>query len=152
MPAKRAKASATLTRSGSANGSAVAPAPGERPRARRLGRQRQQRRAVVHQRLVGRAGAIPFQQGELGMVQRPALAVAPDPGEFEDPRLAGRQQLLAGELRRGAQVERRARAVGADRLGGEGVQVRLVAGRDLQGRGLDLDEAPRLEPAAHGAR
>ena len=34
------------------------------------------------------------------------LAVAEHAGEAEDPRLARRQQLLAGELRRGVQVER----------------------------------------------
>ena len=55
-------------------------------------------------------------------------------------RLAGRQQLLAGELRRGVQIERRARPVRPDRLGREGVQMRLVAGRDLQRRRFDLDE------------
>jgi hypothetical protein len=44
-----------------------------------------------------------------------------------------------------------ARAGIADRFGGEGVQVGLVAGRDLQGGRFDLREALLLEPAAHGA-
>ena len=36
----------------------------------------------------------------------------------------------------------------ADHLGGEGVQMRLVAGRDLQGTGIDLDEILCRQPAA----
>ena len=39
-----------------------------------------------------------------------------------------------------------ATAVGGDRFGAEGVQVRLGAGRYLQGGGLHFDKAPRLEP------
>ena len=62
-------------------------------------------------------------------------------------RLAGGQQLLAGELGRGVQIERATAAVRADQLGGKGVQVRLVAGRDLQDGGIDLDEALAVEPA-----
>ena len=73
-------------------------------RARRLG---QQRRAILHQRLVRLVRPVPFQHGEFGMMQRAALAVAEDAGEIENPRLARRQQLLAGEFRRGAQIERR---------------------------------------------
>ena len=75
----------------------------------RLRGERQDCRAVLHQALVGLVGAIPLQHGEFRMVQRAALAVAEDAGEFEDPRLARRQQLLAGEFRRGAQIERRVR-------------------------------------------
>ena len=48
--------------------------------------------------------------------------------------------------------KRRGLARGGQGLGGEGVQVRLVAGRDLQGGRLDLLEAPRLEPGAEGPR
>jgi len=80
------------------------------------------------------------------MVQRSALSVAPDLGEIEDPPLARRQQLLAGEFGRGVQVERRPLARRVDELGGERVQVGLVAGRDLQRRGLDLDEVALFEP------
>ena len=75
------------------------------------------------------------------MVQRPALAVAEHAGEGEDPRLAGGQELLAGELRRGVQIAPAAGAVGRGELGREGVQMGLVARRDLQRRGLDLEEA-----------
>ena len=71
-------------------------------------------------------------------MQRPALAIAEHGREREDALLARRQQLLAGKLRRGVQVERPARAVGPDQLRCKGVQVRLVAGRDLQRAGLDL--------------
>ena len=38
----------------------------------------------------------------------------------------------------------------ADGGGGEGVQVRLVAGADLQGGGVDLDEVAVCQPAAQG--
>ena len=65
-------------------------------------------------------------------------------------RLAGRQQLLAGEFRRGAQIERLPLAAGPDQLGREGVQMGLVAGRDLQGRGLDLDETGLLRTRRAG--
>ena len=133
MPAKRANASATVIRSGAANGSARAAAKAQGFGPGGCGGQRQEGGAVIHQRLVRFARAVPFQQREFRMVQRAALAVAKYPGELEDPPLAGRQQLLAGELRRGAQIERRGRAaVGGRKRGGEGVQVRLVAGRDLQ--------------------
>ena len=117
--------------------------------ARRLG---QQRRAVVHQRLVGLVRPVPFQHGEFRMMQRAALAVAEHAGEIEDARLAGRQQLLAGEFRRGAQIERLPLAAGSDQLGGEGMQMGLVAGRDLQGGGLDLDEIARGEPGPQSGR
>ena len=79
-------------------------------RARRLGHQR---RAVVHQRLIRLVRPIPFQHREFGMMQRAALAVAEHAGEIEDARLARRQQLLAGEFRRGAQIERRRSPPGA---------------------------------------
>ena len=75
-----------------------------------------------------------------------ALAIAEHAGEGEHPRLAGGQQLLAGELRRGVQVARRALAARADKLGRERVQMGLVAGRDLQRRGLDLEEAAAAKP------
>ena len=126
-------------------------AEGQQPGAGALGRQSHQVRAVGHQRLIGGAGPIPFQQGELGMVQGTALAIAPYPGEIEDLGFARRQQLLGRELRRGVQVERRAFAAHTDCFGGEGVQVSLVAGRDLQRRTLDFQEALRLEPVAEGA-
>ena len=58
----------------------------------RFRRPRQDRGAVGHQRAVGLAGAVPFEQGEFRMVQRAALAVAEDLGEFDDPALAGRQR------------------------------------------------------------
>ena len=86
------------------------------------------------------------------MMQRAALAVAEGAGEFEDARLARRQELLAGELRRGAQVERLPLAAGPDQLGGEGMQMGLVAGGDLQDRGFHFDEVPSAKPSPHGRR
>jgi len=81
-------------------------------------------------------------------MQRPALAVAKHPGKLEDAPLPGRQEFLAGEFRRRAQMERHARAVGGHQLGGEGMEMGLVARRSLQDRGFDLDEIPRLQVAA----
>jgi hypothetical protein len=82
------------------------------------------------------------------MVQRAALAVAEDVGETEQARLARRQQLLAGEFRRGVEVERLAAAIGQNRLRGEGREMRLVAGGDLQRGGFDLDEIALGKPRA----
>ena len=80
------------------------------------------------------------------MVQRPALAVAEHMGDAENSRLAGRQQLLAGELRRGVEIERRARAAGR-----RPARSRRRAGAprcraNLQRRGLDLEEAAPAKP------
>ena len=113
-------------------------------------RLRQDGGAVGHQRLVRLAGTIPLDEREFRMMQRAALAVAERLGEFDDAALAGREQLLAGELRRGAQIKPCRGAVGRFEHGGEGVQVSLVARRDLQGPGLDLDEIMRGKPGAQG--
>ena len=76
-----------------------------------------------------------------GWCSGPRSRLRIDVGEGEQPRLAGGEQLLAGELGRGVQIEpARAAPSGPIELGREGVQMRLVAGRDLQDRGLDLDE------------
>ena len=125
-------------------------APGQDLGAQGVGRQGQQMGAVLHQRLVGRVRPVPFQQGEFRMVQRPALAVAPHPGQIEDLRLAGRQQLLGRELRRGVQVQDRATPIRPNGLCRKGMQMGLIARRDLQGGRLHLGEALVLEPAAHG--
>ena len=102
------------------------------------------RHAVVHQQLVLAMRPVPFQHGELRMVQRAALAVAEAAGELEDAPFAGRQQLLAGEFRRGAQ-EAPVAAGGRRHFRPHGMDVGLVAGGDLQDRGLDLDEFQHRE-------
>ena len=84
------------------------------------------------------------------MMQCPALAVAEDFGKFDDSSLARGEKLLAGELRRGAQIEPLRRAVRRRDCGGESVQMRFVAGRDLQGAGLHLDEAVSGKPGPQG--
>ncbi len=127
MLAKRANASATVSRSGSANASAVRPRNVKVLRPRGFRRQRQDRGAVGHQGLIRLAGAVPFEQGEFRMVQRAALAVAEHLGEFDDAALAGRQQFLAGEFRRRAQIKLRRRAVRGRERRGEGVQMGLVS-------------------------
>ena len=79
-------------------------------------------------------------------MQIAALAIAEHPGEFENPVLARRQQLLTGEFRRGAQIARQPLAAGSGEFGPRGVEMGLVAGRDLENRGLDLDKTLLLEP------
>lgn len=74
------------------------------------------------------------------MMQRPALAVAIDMGKTRDALLARRKQLLAGKFRRGVQVERRLLPIRRQRFRCEGMQMRLVAGRDLQHRRIHLDK------------
>lgn len=81
------------------------------------------------------------------MVQRAALAVAPDAGEIDDASLAGRQQLLGCEFRRGPQVPPVLDHVRPDQAGRKGMQMGLVARGDLKGGGLDLEEAGRCKPA-----
>ncbi len=78
-------------------------------------------------------------------MQIAALTVAEHTRELENLRLAGREQFLAGEFRRGPQIARRARAVGARQLGARRMQMGLVAGRDLQDAGLDLGKSLLIE-------
>ncbi len=113
----------------------------ELPRARDLRRTPHQRRTIRHQSRIRRAGAIPFDHREFGMVQRAAFAIAEHLGEFDDARLAGSQKLLAGEFRRGAQIELCRRAAGRQERGGESMEMGFIAGRYLQRPGLDLDKA-----------
>src|SRR5262249_487185 len=91
------------------------------------------------------AGPIPFEQRELGMVERTSLAVAERARELEDARLAGGEQLLACELGRCAQIPRRAAAVWRGDLRRKRMEMRLIAGRYLKDGGLDVDEIPRGE-------
>jgi hypothetical protein len=123
----------------------------ELPRAHDLRRQRQHGGAILHQRLVGLAGAIPLDEGELGMMQGTALAVAERTGKFDDPRLARRQELLAGEFRRGPQIKLLPVAGRSDQVGRKGMKMGLIARRGNRRGGLDLDEVPvREEPPQSG--
>jgi hypothetical protein len=112
--------------------------------------QRQQPGAVLHDRLVAHAGAVPFQHGELGMVQRRALGVAEHPGELEQPRHAAGQKLLHRELGGAVQPAFALFAVGQLPVGGEAGEMDLRARRHLQDRRLDLDEALGRKPRPHG--
>ncbi len=96
--------------------------------------------AIRDQVAIVRAGAIPFEHGEFGMVQSCPLTVAKDMGERENPGFAGRQQFLAVEFRRRMQVEFLRDAAGRGKLRGETGDVGFVAGRNLQGGGLDFRE------------
>src|SRR5438046_301745 len=78
-----------------------------------------------------------------------ALAIAEYAREVENAPRAGRQQLLAGELRRGVQIEWFARAVGRGECRREGMQMRFIARRGLQDRAFHFDETGVLEPRPH---
>ena len=150
MPAKRSKASATRQALRLLEGIGLTASEGEGARAGGLRREREDLGAIAHQRLVGLARPIPFEHGEFRVVQGAALPVAVDMGEAGDAGLARRQELLAGEFRRGVEVERRPRAVGADGLGCEGMEMRLVARRDLERGRIDLDEISRWRRSRAG--
>ena len=75
-----------------------------------------------------------------------ALAVAKYPRELEYPAFAGREQLLAGEFRRGPQIARGTAPIGPPKLGARRVQMSLIARRNLQNPGLDFDKTLFGEP------
>ena len=121
----------------------------ESPDAGRLRRMRDHDDAVGHDGVIAGVGAIPFQHGEFGQMQIAALAVAEHPRELEYLGLAGGEQFLGRELRRGPQIARRARAVAAGQFGTGRVQMGLIARRDLEDAGLDLDKSLLVEKAPH---
>ena len=97
-----------VRRSGSWNGSA------SRPRKVRTrvpavsAASAEDRRAILHQRLVGLARPIPFEHGEFRVVQRPALAVAVHTGEARRSAVSpAASSFLQANSGRGVQVERR---------------------------------------------
>ena len=145
-PAWRSNASATVSRSGSARGIAAMLVPAQLARRRSSASSAAQ---SCHDRLVAHAGAIPFQHGELGMMQRRALGVAEHARELEQFRNAAGQQLLHRELGRAVQPALALLAVGQLPVGGEAREMHFGAGRDLQDRRLDLDEALAREPLPH---
>jgi hypothetical protein len=114
------KACVTLSRSGGASGSHSVPRQTRRvvPAARAAAASSAAQSSIA--RSGGLAGAIPFEHGEFGMMQRPALTVAKHMSEREQPRFAGRQQLLAGEFRRGMQEQPARIAVRPDDFGRKG--------------------------------
>ena len=118
--------------------------------SRRVRCQTQQRERVGDDRRIGLMSAIPFEHGELRRMQGAALAIAEHAGEIEDARLARRQQLLGREFRRSVEITPMPRAAGLHRIGFEGMQMRLIAGRDHQRAALDFGEALGLEPGARG--
>ena len=54
--------------------------------------------AVGHDVGIGRVGAIPFDHGKFGRVQRARLAIAPHPGEIDNTGFTGGKQFLGGEF------------------------------------------------------
>jgi len=77
--------------------------------------------------------------------------------EREDLRFPRSQQFLHREFGRRVEIKIAARQIGRHEFGRESMQMRLVAGRHLQARRLDLYEAlgnkpgpdGRLDPATH---
>ena len=105
--------------------------------------------AIVPERLIGLVRPIPFEHRKFGGVKGATLAVAKYGGEREYLRLACRQKLLHRELGRRVQVKLLARQVGAEKLGTEGVQMRLVARRNLQQAGFNLQKTLRKKPVSY---
>ena len=127
-PGKTIKGFAERQHFGFGTGDAAAPLPAQRVILRRRQRHAAQRHRIVHHlRPVG-LGTIPFDHGEFRRVQRPRLAVAPDPGEIDDVRFAGGQQLFRCEFRRGVKVARFRRAALRLPMRGKGMEVRFIAG------------------------
>ncbi len=122
------------------------------PRSRGLGRDPKQGRRIRHQLPIGCARAVPLEHGEFGMMRGAALAVAKNPRQREQPRFAGRQQLLHGEFGRRVEVEAPSPSVGSDEIGPEGFEMRLVAGRNLQDWRLGLEKVLRVEPSPNRGR
>ena len=79
-------------------------------------------------------------------MQIAALAVAEHAREFEDLCFTRGQQFLGGEFRRGAQIARRALPSAPRQFGAGRVQMGLIARRNLQDSGLDLDKTLLVEP------
>ena len=122
------------------------PAPGERRGRGGARRFRHQCRRIVHDGLVGHAHPVPLDHGEFRCVKRAPLAVPIDRSESGDLLLAGSEELLHCKLRRGVEVADGPRFVGTDQLGRKGMEMGLVAGRDLERGRLDDEESLRLEP------
>lgn len=68
-------------------------------------RQSHQRLNLIHQLRGGKAWAIPFQHGELGVVARTPLPVAKHLAQLVDGATAGGEQPFHGVFRRGLQIE-----------------------------------------------
>ena len=110
------------------------------------GGQRQKVRAILHQSFERGMGAVPFQHGEFGRMQRAALAVAEHTGEIKHRAFPRRNQLFAGKFRRCMQKIRLFAAVGVQKRDFQPVQMGFIAGRALQLSGLDLDKILRQKP------
>jgi hypothetical protein len=122
----------------------------QKRRPRRLCRKPQEADDIGHQHLIALAHPIPFQHGEFRRMARPAFAVAPDMGKAEDPPLARCQQLFHRKFGTGVQIHPPGNPVIADGIHPHGMQVRLIAGADLQGRGVNLQKLPRGQPIPDG--
>ena len=114
--------------------------PGEIDAAAQFrGDEGQQRLGVGEDFEIARVGAVPFEQGEFGVVPAPVFAVARDGAELEDVSIAGGEQALHVQLGGGAQP------AGA---GGDGVDVRLGRVGGQQDGGVDFEEPAFAEEAA----
>ncbi len=127
-------------------------AKGEGLRARDMSSERDECRAIVHETRQGRADPVPLQHRKFRRVQRAALATAEHMRQRVDLDFSGSQQFFHREFRRSVQIAVARGAVRPNHRRFESMQMRLVAGRPLQRRRVDFDEALGVEPAADVVR
>ena len=144
IPAWRSKASHKVKTSGSSKASAIPPRHRKLsvPAARAAATRSPAQSSTTPRQ--GLPRPIPFEHGKLGMMQRPALAVAKDPGESENPLFPRREQLLAGEFRRGMKEKPAAYRRRRRELGRESADMGLVAAA----RPADAAVSTSLKPSA----
>ncbi len=94
----------------------------------------------IHEPVMVPADAVPFEQGEFGIVPPPGFAGAEHPGQLPDVAAARGQQAFHGEFGRSVQIPR---AIG--RTGRDALDVRIGIGGGRQAGGFHLEHAARLE-------
>ena len=127
-------------------GETAAVAKGTHPRG--LGRETHEFFAIRHQHGVILFRAIPFQHDEFAGVANARFAIAKDAGEVEDPALAPGEQFLQREFRRRMEIERGLSFIERDRIYCEGVEMGLVARRNLQRCRFEMAAQRRLDGVA----
>ena len=130
----------------------LAAAEPESPCARDMSGKRKEPGAVVHQTAEWSPDPIPFDHRKFWRVERSPLAIAKDVRHGKNLRLAGGKQLLHREFRRRVQPGLARRAMWFDERRLKPVQMGLVARGNLEGGGVDFDEAVRVEPPPHETR
>ena len=116
-------------------------------------RLRQNRRAIIHQQLITLIRPIPFQHCEFRMMQRAALAIAEYARKIDNPQSHPLPAVFCRRIpAKCADISALSFAARTDQVGGEGMQVCLVARRNLKRRRLDLEKIPLRKPCPQGRR